>query len=182
MSRRGNHQSAPYPSHRSTGDKDSSTIDVFTDGACRGNGKGSGIAKAGYSVVFPEFPGSNVRDVLPAGSAHTSNRAEYTAVQQALRIADRIDPAGERKVRIHTDSQLLVKSVTQWSDGWRENGWRKSDGAPVKNVDLLKPITENIRTRNAQVEFVHVPAHTGRDDWKSTWNDKADKMAKDSLK
>lgn len=150
------------------------TIVAFTDGSSLNNGRKN--ARAGYAVVFPNHPDLNMSAAL-AGPNPTNNRAEYTALLQCLEIVENnIDKTGARKVVVYTDSKILLDSVTKWIKGWRKNGWKKSDGKPVLNRDLLEKIDEKMQRR--RVEMHHVLAHTGRDDWKSKWNDMVDRMAR----
>jgi ribonuclease HI len=152
------------------------TIVVFTDGSALNNGRKN--AKAGYAAVFPNHPHLHTAAPL-TGPNPTNNRAEYQALITALDIIDRdIDPSKTRRVVIYTDSKLLIQSVTQWMKGWKRNGWKKADGAPVLNRDLLEALDAHMAVR--RVEMHHVRAHTGRDDWKSRWNDLADRMARDA--
>lgn len=146
-------------------------IIVFTDGSAKGNG--SRHAKCGAAAVFPLHPEMNISYTLPTGS--TNNRAEYTAVQLAIEQASKIDPSKKQTLHIYSDSKLLIDSMTKWISGWKRNGWRKSDGAQVLNQDLLRRIDELSQTR--RVLYKHVAAHTGRGDWESVWNARADEAA-----
>ena len=82
-----------------------------------------------------------------------------------------IDPKFERPLKVFTDSELLINSLTKWLPGWKAKNWKKADGAPVKNVDLLKELEELMKKR--RVSFKHVRAHTGKKDWESINNDLA---------
>lgn len=152
----------------------SDTIVAFTDGSSLNNGKKN--ARAGYAIVFPNHLQFNTSTPLK-GPNPTNNRAEYMAMLECLDIVEKkIDKTGARKVVIYTDSKILLQSVTKWMKGWKKNGWKKQDGKPVLNRDLLEAIDEKLQRR--RVEMHHVLAHTGRDDWKSQWNDMVDKMAR----
>lgn len=151
-------------------------ISVFTDGSCIQNGKGKKHTRpAGYACVFPEHPSFNYGAKL-LGPEKTNNRAEYTACIVAFQIAEKIDPKMQKLLYVYTDSELLINSLTKWLPGWKSKNWRKADGSPVKNVDLLKALDEQMQKR--VVVFRHVRAHTGKQDWQSIHNDIADKMAK----
>lgn len=152
----------------------SDTIVAFTDGSSLNNGKKN--ARAGYAIVFPNHPHFNTSSPL-RGPNPTNNRAEYMAMLECLDIVEKkIDKTGARKVVLYTDSKILLQSITKWMRGWKKNGWKKADGKPVLNKDLLEAIDEKMLRR--RVEMHHVLAHTGRDDWKSQWNDLVDKMAR----
>ena len=73
---------------------------VFTDGACSNNGKMNAIA--GYSVVWPDHPNYTHSSKLDSSDIQTNNRAEYTGLIQALRIANEIDPTLSKKLYIYT--------------------------------------------------------------------------------
>lgn len=146
-------------------------IIIFTDGASKGNG--SKHSRAGCSVIFPDYPEYNIRHTLPKGS--TNNRAEYTAIQLAFEQINKLDFMKNQRVYIYTDSQLIIDSMTKWIKAWKRNNWKKSDGKPVLNQDILKRIDELSCLRH--VTYKHVRAHTGKDDWESIWNQRADDEA-----
>jgi ribonuclease HI len=143
-------------------------IIVFTDGSFV-PGK-----YAGYSVVFPNYQDYNTCNRL--GGKLTNNRAEYEGMIKAMEIADIIDDTFKREIMVCTDSELLVNTVSKWMTGWKQKGWKKADGKPVKNLDLVMKIDELRRKRKVIIR--HVRAHTGRTDYYSKWNDVADRLAK----
>jgi ribonuclease HI len=90
------------------------------------------------------------------GSPHgTNNQGELRAVLELLRATAGTD----EKLLIECDSRYVIDSVTKWMPGWKRKGWRKSDGGPVLNRDLLEGIDEAIRGRD--VEFSWVKGHAG---------------------
>jgi len=90
------------------------------------------------------------------GSPHgTNNQGELRAVLELLLATTGID----EKLMIECDSRYVIDSVTKWMPGWKRKGWRKSDGGPVLNRDLLEGIDEAIRGRD--VEFSWVKGHAG---------------------
>ena len=148
---------------------------VFTDGACSNNG--SSRARAGYAVVWPYDRRLDTSKRLQGGE-QTNNRAEFSALIEAQRIADTIDPGQQKPLYVYTDSELLINSITKWLPGWKRNNWKKSDKKPVLNQDLLREIDKNPRP----LVFKHVRAHTGRKDWESLHNHEADRLARDALR
>lgn len=90
------------------------------------------------------------------GSPHgTNNQGELRAVLELL-----LATAGtDEKLLIECDSRYVIDSVTKWMPGWKRKGWRKSDGGPVLNRDLLEGIDDAIRGRD--VEFSWVKGHAG---------------------
>jgi ribonuclease HI len=91
------------------------------------------------------------------GSPHgTNNQGELRAVLELLlATAD----AADEKLVIECDSRYVIDSVTKWMPGWKRKGWRKSDGGPVLNRDLLEGIDEALRGRD--VSFTWVKGHAG---------------------
>ncbi|MGJ0390326.1 ribonuclease H family protein [Microbacterium sp. CGR1] len=90
------------------------------------------------------------------GSPHgTNNQGELRAVLELLQATAGIT----EKLMIECDSRYVIDSVTKWMPGWKRKGWRKSDGGPVLNRDLLEGIDEAIRGRD--VEFSWVKGHAG---------------------
>jgi ribonuclease HI len=153
----------------------SEIINVFTDGSCIQSSKNKANRPAGYACVFPEYPSFNYSAKLE-GKEKTNNRAEYTACIMAMKIANKIDPKSTSVLYVHTDSELLINSLTKWITGWKNKNWKKADGSAVKNIDLLKILDELMKQR--VIVFKHVKAHTGKNDWASIHNDIADRLAK----
>ena len=92
------------------------------------------------------------------GSPHgTNNQGELQAVLELLRATAGTD----EKLHIWCDSRYVIDSVTKWMPGWKRKGWRKSDGGPVLNRDLLEGIDEAMRGRD--VQFSWVKGHAGDD-------------------
>lgn len=101
----------------------------------------------------------------------TNNQGELEAVRQLLIATEDIDD----DLHIYCDSSYVVRSMTQWVHNWRKKGWRKSDGSPVQNLDLIRPLDELItRRRNSgrNVTFEWVRGHNGHE-----LNEKADSLA-----
>lgn len=91
------------------------------------------------------------------GWAHgTNNMGELMAVLDLLRRTKHV--AGER-LHVLCDSQYVINAVTRWMPGWKRKGWRKADGSPVLNVDLMRAIDTELRGRS--VTFEWVKGHAG---------------------
>nr|WP_314842036.1 ribonuclease H [uncultured Microbacterium sp.] len=106
------------------------------------------------------------------GSPHgTNNQGELQAVLELLRATAGLS----EKLMIECDSRYVIDSVTKWMPGWKRKGWRKSDGGPVLNRDLLEGIDEAIRGRD--VEFSWVKGHAGH-----PLNEAADERANGAAK
>jgi ribonuclease HI len=124
--------------------------------------------------VFPHCESWNVAKKLNEPRA-TNNRAEYFAALEAMRRANIENPSQDQLLYIFSDSMLLIRSMTEWIGKWQKNNWRKADGQPVLNRDILETLVHEQGTR--RIIWRHVKAHTGRTDWKSKWNDAADRAA-----
>lgn len=134
------------------------TIEIFTDGACKGNpGKGGW----GALLVY----GDHEKELFGGEAETTNNRMELTAVIRALESLKR--PC---KVRLHTDSQYVQKGISEWIAGWKRRGWRTSDNKPVKNQDLWQEL--DVLAAKHHIEWLWVKGHAGHDG-----NERADDLA-----
>ena len=133
-------------------------INVYTDGACKGN-PGPG----GWGAVLES--GGQERELYGGVPATTNNRMELTAVIEALSALKR--PC---RVVLHTDSQYVQKGITEWITGWKARGWKTAAKEPVKNVDLWRKLDEVVRDH--EIRWVWVKGHAGHDG-----NERADALA-----
>ncbi len=124
-----------------------SIVEIYTDGACRGN-PGPG----GWAATLQS--GEHLRELSGAEVATTNNRMELTAVIRALEALKR--PV---EVRIHTDSEYVRKGITEWLPAWKRRDWRTADRKPVKNRDLWEQL-DTLAARH-QIEWRWVPGHAG---------------------
>jgi ribonuclease HI len=99
-------------------------IEIYTDGACRGN-PGPG----GWAALLKM--GAHEREISGAEALTTNNRMELTAVIHALQALKRPVHA-----RLYTDSEYVRRGITEWLSVWQARGWRTADRKPVKNQDL----------------------------------------------
>lgn len=102
------------------------------------------------------------------GWAHgTNNMGELKAV---LDLFEATSSRPEAKLRVYCDSQYVINSLTKWMPGWKKKGWKKSDGKPVLNRDLLEALDRALTGRD--YEFIWVKGHAGHE-----LNEKADSLA-----
>lgn len=102
------------------------------------------------------------------GWAHgTNNMGELKAV---LDLFEATAARPEAKLRVYCDSQYVINSLTKWMPGWKKKGWKKSDGKPVLNRDLLEALDAALAGRD--YEFIWVKGHAGHE-----LNEKADSLA-----
>ncbi|MFZ6721295.1 ribonuclease HI [Undibacterium sp. Ji49W] len=133
-------------------------IDIYTDGACKGN---PGIGGWGALLVA----GDKKKELFGGEKDTTNNRMELMAVIQALGALKR--PC---QITLHTDSQYVLKGITEWITGWKAKGWKTASKAPVKNVDLWQQLDE---ARNIhEIDWRWVRGHTGH-----PGNERADQLA-----
>lgn len=97
----------------------------------------------------------------------TNNMGELKAV---LDLFEATASRPEAKLRVYCDSQYVINSLTKWMPGWKKKGWKKSDGKPVLNRDLLEALDNALTGRD--YEFIWVKGHTGHE-----LNEKADSLA-----
>ena len=134
-------------------------VEIFTDGACRGN-PGPG----GWAALL-RSSGGKEREISGGESPTTNNRMELTAAIEALNALKK--PC---RVELHSDSQYLRDGITKWIHGWRRNGWRTADRKPVKNADLWERLVE-AESRH-EVKWHWVRGHSGHPE-----NDRVDALA-----
>lgn len=136
----------------------SEVVEVYTDGACKGN---PGIG--GWGVLLRH--GVRTRE-LCGGEAHTTNnRMELTAVIRALEALKR-----QCRVKLHTDSKYVQQGITAWIHDWKKRGWKTSSKKPVKNEDLWRQLDE--LAQQHEIEWLWVKGHAGHDG-----NERADELA-----
>lgn len=134
------------------------TIEIYTDGACKGN-PGPG----GWGVLLRY---NGVEKTLHGGEAHTTNnRMELMAAIKGLESLTR--PC---EVNLYTDSQYLRQGMMEWLKSWKKNGWKNSKKEPVKNADLWKMLDALASTH--QVRWHWVKGHSGHVE-----NDRVDALA-----
>lgn len=137
---------------------------AYTDGACSGN---PGPGGWGALLIAREGPAVVKERELSGGEADTTNnRMELLAAisaLEALKVAT--------KLIVVTDSAYVKNGVSQWIHGWKRNGWKTSDGKPVKNVDLWQRLDD----ANAchKVEWRWIKGHAGHAE-----NERADALAR----
>ena len=134
------------------------TIEIYTDGACRGN-PGPG----GWGAWLKA--GMHVKELFGGEAQTTNNRMELMAVISALGALK-----GPSKVKLHTDSQYVKNGISTWIHNWKRRGWLTADKKPVKNEDLWRQLEE--AARGHDIEWIWVKGHAG-----DPGNEKADELA-----
>ncbi len=133
-------------------------IEIYTDGACKGN-PGPG----GWGAFL--ISGQHQKKIYGGESDTTNNRMELLA---AIRALEAIKQAST--VNLHTDSQYMRKGMLEWIRGWKKNGWKTAAKKPVKNVELWKALDEQVARH--EVNWFWVKGHSG-----NPGNEMADELA-----
>ena len=136
----------------------SGIVEVYTDGACKGN---PGVG--GWGALLRHD--GRTREIYGGEQLTTNNRMELTGVIRALEALKR-----PSRVRVHTDSQYVQLGISRWIHDWKRRGWRTADKKPVKNEDLWRQLDELAGRHD--VEWVWVRGHAGHDG-----NERADELA-----
>lgn len=133
-------------------------VTIYTDGACRGN-PGPG----GWGVLL--ISGDRRRELSGAENPTTNNRMELTALLAGCALV----PVGT-KTTIYTDSELCVKTITEWAKSWKARGWKRK-GGEIKNLELVQEAYAVFEQR-PELELKWIAAHSG-----NRWNEYADSLA-----
>jgi len=137
-------------------------VDIYADGACRGN-PGPG----GWAAVLTTD--AHERAISGAEPLTTNNRMELMAVIEALRALKR-----RVAVRIYSDSQYVRLGITEWLPAWKARGWRTADKKPVKNRDLWEQLEQLAAGHDIQWHWV--PGHAG-----IPGNERVDRLANEAI-
>ena len=124
-----------------------SLVEIYTDGACRGNpGPGGWAALLKFKCAEKIISG--------AEEETTNNRMELMAAIHGLEALSR-----ECAVKLTTDSKYVMQGITSWLSAWKENNWKTSQKRPVKNVDLWQRLDSEVQKH--RVEWFWVKGHSG---------------------
>jgi ribonuclease HI len=134
------------------------TVDIFTDGACKGN-PGPG----GWGALLRT--GSHEKELSGGERDTTNNRMELTAAIRALEAL--IEPC---EIRLHSDSKYVLDGITKWIHGWQKNGWKNASKQPVRNADLWHELIAAAKPH--RIEWIWVRGHNGHPE-----NERADALA-----
>jgi ribonuclease HI len=124
------------------------TVEIYADGACRGNPGPGGWA----AVLMSE---GREKEIYGGERLTTNNRMELTAVIRALEALKKPGTSA----RIYTDSQYVIKGIEEWVASWKARGWRTADKKPVKNQELWERLDE-LAARHS-LEWHWVRGHSG---------------------
>ena len=134
-------------------------IDIYTDGACKGN-PGPG----GWGALLKSADAK--KELFGGEMGTTNNRMEMMAVIEALRALKKPVQA-----RVHTDSQYVQKGISEWIHGWKRRGWKTAGKQAVKNEDLWREL-DRLAAQH-ELEWIWVKGHAGHAE-----NERADVLAR----
>ncbi|MBH9552572.1 ribonuclease HI [Inhella gelatinilytica] len=133
-------------------------VTLYTDGACKGN-PGPG----GWGVWM--IAGGHQKEMFGGSPSTTNNQMEMTAVIEALAALKR-----SCKIQLYTDSEYVLKGMTEWLPGWVRRGWKTAAGAPVKNQELWLRLAGLAALH--EIKWHWVKGHAGHEG-----NERADELA-----
>ncbi len=140
------------------------TLEIFTDGACRGN---PGLGGWGAVLCYPSLE----RKLYGFTENTTNNQMELTACIMALKSLEQ-----SYHIHLHTDSQYVQKGMTQWLKNWKERNWvtSASKPKPVKNKNLWQALAE--LSQKHIIQWIWVKGHNGHQ-----YNEMADRLANQAI-
>ena len=143
--------------------KEGKIVEIFADGACSGN-PGTG----GYGSILRY--GRETKEISGCEVHTTNNRMELMAVIEALRLLNR--PC---KIRVATDSNYVVKGMTEWMLGWIRRNWLNAKKKPVLNRDLWERLLD--LSKPHEIEWIWIRGHAGHEE-----NERCDELARKAIK
>ncbi len=139
-----------------------SRVEIYTDGACRGN-PGPG----GWGVLL--LADGHEKELCGGELSTTNNRMELTAAIRGLGALKK-----ECRVTVYTDSEYVRRGIEEWLENWKRRGWKTAGKKPVKNQDLWQALEQAVSDH--RVEWRWVKGHAG-----VPGNEKADELANRGL-
>ena len=142
--------------------KNSNLVQIFTDGACKGN-PGPG----GWGAIMKY--GDHVKELNGYSAETTNNIMELTAVIEALKFLTR--PC---KIILTTDSNYVKNGITEWIHSWKKKGWKTANKKPVKNKEYWQQL--DVEVQRHTIDWKWVKGHSGHPE-----NERADKLANEAV-
>ena len=139
--------------------QDKRYVEIFSDGACSGN-PGPG----GYGTILRY--GKHEKELSGYAAETTNNRMEMLGAIAGLEALTQ-----SCSVRLISDSQYLIRGMTEWIDGWRRKGWKNSKKEEVANRDLWERLLD--LSEKHQIDWVWVKGHDGHPE-----NERCDELAR----
>ena len=134
------------------------TVQIFTDGACKGN---PGVGGWGVLIKSSNY----INELKGYEQLTTNNRMELIAVIEGIKSIEK-----NANIEITTDSKYVKNGINLWIDNWKKNGWKTSSKKPVKNKELWLDLDKLVQNYN--IEWKWVKGHSGH-----PGNERADQLA-----
>ena len=134
------------------------TVQIFTDGACKGN---PGVGGWGVLIKSSNY----INELKGYEQLTTNNRMELIAVIEGIKSIEK-----NASIEITTDSKYVKNGINLWIDNWKKNGWKTSSKKPVKNKELWLDLDKLVQNYN--IEWKWVKGHSGH-----PGNERADQLA-----
>ena len=134
------------------------TLQIFTDGACKGN---PGVGGWGVLIKSSNY----INELKGYEQLTTNNRMELIAVIEGIKSIEK-----NANIEITTDSKYVKNGINLWIDNWKKNGWKTSSKKPVKNKELWLDLDKLVQNYN--IEWKWVKGHSGH-----PGNERADQLA-----
>jgi len=135
---------------------------IYTDGSCNGN-----PGRGGWAAIIC-YQDGQIHEMGGGDPSTTNNRMEMQGAIAALEFfkkSGQIEP-----IILHTDSEYLIKGITQWIHGWKNKDWKTASGKPVLNQDLWQKLDG---LNSSVIKWQHVRGHSG-----DRYNERCDAIAK----
>ena len=134
------------------------TVQIFTDGACKGN---PGVGGWGVLIKSSNY----INELKGYEQLTTNNRMELIAVIEGIKSIEK-----NANIEITTDSKYVKNGINLWIDNWKKNDWKTSSKKPVKNKELWLDLDKLVQNYN--IEWKWVKGHSGH-----PGNERADQLA-----
>ena len=142
--------------------KNSNLVQIFTDGACKGN-PGPG----GWGAIMKY--GDHVKELNGYSAETTNNIMELTAVIEALKSLTR--PCN---IILTTDSNYVKNGITEWIHSWKKKGWKTANKKPVKNKEYWQQL--DVEVQRHTIDWKWVKGHSGHPE-----NERSDELANEAV-
>lgn len=141
-------------------------VTIYTDGACRGNGKETSLGAYGIVLMYNDTK----KEVKKAFKNTTNNIMELSAVIEALSMLK--EPCS---VKLYSDSAYVINAVNQkWINNWIKNGWKTANKEPVKNKELWEELIKLMNYH--KIAFYKVKGHSDNE-----YNNRCDQLANEAM-
>ena len=134
------------------------TVQIFTDGACKGN---PGVGGWGVLIKSSNY----INELKGYEQLTTNNRMELIAVIEGIKSIEK-----NANIEITTDSKYVKNGINLWINNWKKNDWKTSSKKPVKNKELWLDLDKLVQNYN--IEWKWVKGHSGH-----PGNERADQLA-----